>query len=130
MKRTWLSASLIFLFFALVGCNNNPTAPEPLEPGSRNYIWKLDTLDMRMNSIRSIWGASPNDVWAAGGGSTEQASLLNYDGIKWSAYQNELIRFSPYTLFGFSADNIWRGSGIAWLAHGTGILHYNGTAWS
>ncbi|MDZ7342093.1 MAG: hypothetical protein ONB27_12120 [candidate division KSB1 bacterium] len=130
MKKTWLPASLIVLCFALTGCNNNPIAPEPLEPGSRNYTWKLDTLDMAMNSIRSIWGASPNDVWVTGGGWTEQANLLNYDGTNWLTYKNEPIWFSPFTLFGFSADNIWMGGSAEWFGRGARIWHYDGVQWS
>lgn len=130
MKRTWLPLCLIFLSFALTVCNKQPTAPEPPEPGSRNYTWKLDTLNMPMNYINTIWGASPNDVWATGGGGTEHDRLLHYDGTKWSTYTKETIWCSAFTLFGFSADNVWMGGGAGWLAHGAGIWHYNGVEWS
>ena len=80
MKQTWLPLFLIFLCFALAVCNKQPTAPVPLEPGSRNYTWKLDTLYMPMNYISSVWGAAPNDVWATGAGGTEYDRLLHYNG--------------------------------------------------
>lgn len=130
MKRTWLPLCLILLCFALAVCNKQPTAPEPLEPGSRNYTWKLDTLNMPMNYIESVWGAAPNDVWTTGRGGTEYDRLLHYDGVKWSTYTKETIWCSASTLFGFSADNVWMGGGAGWLAHGAGIWHYNGAQWS
>jgi len=83
-----------------------------------------------MNYINTIWGASPNDVWATGGGGTQDDRLLHYDGTKWSTYTKETIWCSAFTLFGFSADNVWMGGGAGWLAHGAGIWHYNGVEWS
>jgi hypothetical protein len=58
---------LLSFLFLLIYCDQNPTQPEePLPPGARNYVWQLDTLDMPMNYISSIWGASPDNVWAVG----------------------------------------------------------------
>jgi hypothetical protein len=56
---------LMSFLFLLIYCeqNNNPTQPkESLQPGARNYVWQLDTLDMPVNYISSIWGASPENV--------------------------------------------------------------------
>ncbi len=130
MKRTWLPVSLICLLLAVTVCNKQPTAPELLEPGSRNYTWKLDTLYMPMNYISSVWGATPNDVWATGAGGTYNDRLLHYDGEQWSTYKNEPINCSAYNLFGFSADDVWMGGGGGWGNKGAGIWHYNGVQWS
>lgn len=119
-----LAFSLVFHF-----CGKNPTAPE-LVPGRRDYIWELDTLDMPVNYIASVWGASPDDVWAVGAGGTQNDRLLHYDGTKWSTYTNETIWCTGNTLFGFSADDVWMGGGAGWLAHGAGIWHYGGVKWS
>jgi hypothetical protein len=118
-----LSFSLLFTY-----CKNTTVAPE-LTPGIRNYFWELDTLDMPMNYIGSVWGASPNDVWAVGAGGTEYDRLLHYDGSMWSTYTKEPINCAGEALFGFSADNVWMG-GQADLVKGAGIWHYDGVKWS
>ncbi len=118
------------MLFALTVCNKHPTSPEPLKPGSRNYIWKLDTLNMPKNYISSVWGAAPNDVWVIGAGGTHKDRLLHYDGEQWSTYKNEPINCSGTTLYGFSANDIWMGGQGGWGVHGASIWHYDGTHWS
>ena len=81
------------------------------------------------NYISSIWGATPDDVWAIGGGGTQYDRLLHYDGTKWSTYTKEVIWCSGLTLFGFSADDVWMGGGAGWLERGAGIWHYDGVEW-
>ncbi|BFN38195.1 hypothetical protein FMIA91_20740 [Fidelibacter multiformis] len=129
IRKTCLIVSMITLL-ALCSCEDNPSEfePEP-EPGKRNYVWTLDTLDMPMNYISSVWGASPDDVWAVGGGGTQYDRLLHYDGTEWTTYTNETIWCSGFTLFGFSADDVWMGGGAGWLEHGAGIWHYDGAEW-
>jgi hypothetical protein len=130
IKKSFLTA-LLSASLLLGACKKNPTVPEP-EPvsGRRDYVWQLDTLDMPMNWIDAVWGASPNDVWAVGAGGTYQDRLLHYDGVKWSTYNKEPIWCTGNTLFGFSANNVWMGGGAGWLAHGAGIWHYDGAKWS
>ncbi len=124
-----------FLFIAVLAwlpfqfCKRMPNLPEP-EPGKRNYVWEVDTLDMPMNYISSVWGASPTSVWAVGGGGTYKDRLQHYDGSTWSAYNKEVIWCTGFTLYGFSADNVWMGGGGGWLEHGAGIWHYDGAKWS
>lgn len=101
----------------------------PVEPGSRNYVWEIDTLYMPMNYISSVWGASPDDLWAVGGGGTKYDRLLHYNGTSWSTYTNEVISCTAYTLFGFSEDNIWMGGGAEWPDNGGAIWHYDGQKW-
>jgi len=106
-----------------------PTAPLPLELGRRDYLWTVDTLDMPMNYIESVWGASPHDVWAVGAGGTYQDRLWHYDGETWMAYNEEPILCAGRTLFGFAADDVWMGGQGGWLSGGGGIWHYDGTQW-
>ncbi|MCF7804047.1 MAG: hypothetical protein K9N46_11925 [Candidatus Marinimicrobia bacterium] len=124
------SSLIVFLAFFMAGCNNNPVTPKDLEPGRRDYIWTVDTLNMPMNYIASVWGASPNDVWAVGAGGTYKDRLLHYDGEDWSTYTNEPIWCTGNVIFGFSEDDIWMGGGAGWLEHGAGIWHYDGAKWS
>jgi hypothetical protein len=84
---------------------------------------------MPMNYISSIWGASPDDLWAIGAGGTNYDRLLHYDGVSWDTYSNEVINCLGRTLFGFSHDNIWMGGQADWPDSGGAIWHYNGHEW-
>jgi hypothetical protein len=102
--------------------------PEP-DPGSRNYVWEIDSLYMPVNYISSVWGASSDDLWAVGAGGTENDRLLHYDGTSWSTYTNEKIKCAGDALFGFSNDDIWMVGQAAWPDHGAAIWHYDGQKW-
>ncbi|MDD3716348.1 MAG: hypothetical protein PHT46_04495 [Candidatus Marinimicrobia bacterium] len=124
LKLFLLTAGLSLL--VLASCDL--FTPQP-EPGSRNYVWEIDTLYMPMNYISSVWGASPNDLWAIGAGGTDNDRLLHYDGTNWSTYTNEVIKCTGNTIFGFSEDNIWMGGGAEWPDIGGAIWHYDGQKW-
>ena len=113
-----------FLFVVLISCNSNPTEPEQ-QPGRRDYVWTVDTLNIPMNVIGTIWGSSPQNVWTTGAGGVSEDRLLHYDGAKWITYKNEPIHCAGNTLFGFSANNIWMGGD-----NNGRIWHYDGTRWS
>ena len=133
MKRHTLYSLPAVLLISLLThfCASNPVEPEAdPTPGRRDYVWSLDTLDMPMNYISEVWGASPNDVWAVGAMGTHKDRLLHYDGEKWETYTNEFIWTAANALFGFSADNVWMGGSGGWLEEGAGIWHYDGTKWS
>ncbi len=124
MKRYLKFAATIYLLTILISCNNGPTESEP-QPGRRDYVWTVDTLNMPMNFIGAVWGSSPNDVWVVGAGGDSKDRLLHYDGAKWITYKNEPILCAGNTLFGFSANNIWMGGD-----NNGRIWHYDGTRWS
>ncbi len=128
MTRKMLLLVILLGVTCLNFCKRVPTLPEP-EPGPRNYMWEVDTLNMEMNYISSIWGASPSDIWTVGPGGTYQDRLWHFDGTNWSAYNKEPILCLGNTLFGFRTDNVWMGGGGC-LVHGAVIWHYDGTKWS
>ena len=119
---------ILLLFVNAQSCKS-PTAPESLQPGRRDYVWELDTLNMPMNYLGAVWGAVPNDVWAVGAGGTYNDRLQHYDGKKWSAYNKEAILCTGNTLYGFSENNVWMGGGDE-LSNGAAIWHYDGNKWT
>ncbi|MGD8782676.1 MAG: hypothetical protein PVH88_27435 [Ignavibacteria bacterium] len=130
-KITFPITILITILCTSYSCSDNPIVPpEELEPGRRDYIWTVDTLDMPMNYISSVWGASPDDVWAVGAGGTQYDRLLHYNGTEWETYTKEIIWCTGNTLYGFSSNDVWMGGGGGWLDSGAGIWHYNGSKWS
>jgi hypothetical protein len=124
MKSFIKAVTLLYLFVILISCSSNPIEPEP-QPGSRDYVWTVDTLNMPMNFLGAIWGSSPNDVWASGAGGSPGDNLLHFDGNRWTTYRNEPIYCNGNTLFGFSKTNIWMGGNNEGR-----IWHYDGLRWS
>ncbi len=122
---------VLIVFAVSILCKRIPTLPETEpEPGSRNYIWELDTLNSPMNYISAVWGATPNDVWAVGGGGTYQDRLWHYDGVEWSIYNKEAINVGGMTLWGTGPNNVWMGGQGGWGVEGAAIWHFNGKEWS
>lgn len=117
---------ILCLVFLITFCDKNPTKPTP---GRRDYVWTLDTLNMPVNWIDAVWGASANDIWAVGAGGTQDDRMLQFNGNEWTTYTKEIIWCGGETLFGFSSDDIWMGGQAGWLAHGAGIWHYDGATW-
>lgn len=130
MKKVMGFTLVSVILMLLVYCDKDVTSPEKLVPGSRNYTWELDTLDMPMNYISSVWGASPTDVWAVGGAGIYYERLQHYDGNHWTAYKKEAINIGGEALFGFAANDVWMGGQAGWGHHGAALWHYDGAAWS
>src|SRR4029079_18287939 len=75
---------------------------------------------------RSIWGAGPRDIYAAGDG-----NLMHYDGQSWTLIPPTSLPYDwRYTVF----SSLW-GSGsndIYACGRGTGtpLYHFDGTQWT
>lgn len=114
----------ILLFTSFSSCRkSNPLTSEEITPGRRDYFWHVDTLNMPMNFLYSVWGSSPEDVWAVGAGGDFDDRLQHFDGNKWTAYKKEMITCSGNTLFGFSPNDVWMGGGDG------EIWHFDGSKW-
>ncbi|HEX2869192.1 MAG TPA: hypothetical protein VHO03_19270 [Ignavibacteriales bacterium] len=120
-KITLLLFCIMVLLILSLSCGkSNPVTSEEITPGRRDYTWTVDTLDMPVNQIHSIWGSSPSDIWACGPAGDESKWFQHYDGKKWTPYN---ISYSGNTLFGFSRNDVWMGSGDGQ------IWHYDGVSW-
>jgi hypothetical protein len=121
------SASALALLSLNLTCSNL-VAPEDIQPGRRDYVWTVDTLDIGMNlmALRTIWGANPDDVWVAGYASPGRYQLWHWDGLKWrpDTINSLKINGTPSGLWGFSKDNIWLNSTDG------GYYHFDGITWS
>ncbi len=69
--------------------------------------------------LYTLWGATKDDIWAAGADGT----ILHYDGGVWSSVVSPTGK-SIKQLWGASANEVW-GVGL----DGT-IIYYNGARWS
>ena len=120
IKYILLITGLATLLFEL-SCNSNPVAPD--QPGKRNYIWVADTLPYGY-PFTSMWGSSPEDVWAVRiEGTTPYDAIWHYDGKKWAPY-SQVVPSEAISIFGFSKNNVWLGgnNGVIW--------HFDGNNWS
>ncbi|AFH50631.1 Hypothetical protein IALB_2928 [Ignavibacterium album JCM 16511] len=118
----------IFLLFTLpilmnLSCNTiEPT--DELKPGRRDYVWTVDTLDTQMNRIQSIWGSSPDNVWAVGpGGLNANEKLWHFNGNVWQPYQ-QVLPTAPECIYGTDQNNIWIGGSDG------KIFRFDGTSWN
>jgi hypothetical protein len=126
MKKLLLLSILLLL--TVFSCKKNPTAPpiDELQPGSRDYVWKIDTLSVPPGfdlGTFSIWGNEPNDIWGVNYSFSSRHAIWHYNGNEWS--NDPTIRpIYPSCIYGFASDNIWIGNvdGSIW--------HFNGITWS
>ncbi len=125
MKHFFLSVLLIALFTILISCNNNSTEPE-LQQGRRDYVWTRDTLradQFGFQSLTSIWGSSPNDVWIVGDAATYVNKIWHYDGTKWKNYLLDQYA-EPISVHGISSSEIWM------VTTESDVWKYDGIKWS
>lgn len=128
MRRILYRIKLYLIIFIVtstnlfLSCNDTLVGPPEDIPGSRDYIWTVDTLNYPYNHIYRIWGSSPTDVWATSPGGDLDKTIFHFDGKKWKT--DSVSRpLSPHSIFGFSPDNIFIGGsdGMIW--------HYDGNIW-
>ncbi len=120
----------IFLIIAVIAliitnsCKDNGTGPETLEPGRRDYVWTVDTINPGQESLYlgRIWGSSPDDVWAVGTSSWTATSIWHYDGLGWRC-DSIPRKINPTAIFGISKNEVWLGNG------NSTIWKYDGTQW-
>ncbi|MFA3784240.1 hypothetical protein ABRY23_14365 [Melioribacteraceae bacterium 4301-Me] len=117
------------IFITVVGallilnsCNSNPVIPPEIQPGRRDYTWTVDTVNYP-NYLTRIWGSSPTDVWCVGPAGDLYRTIWHFDGEKWST-DNIFRPISPASVFGFSNDNVYIGTGRG------KIWHFDGTVWT
>ncbi|MCL6099604.1 MAG: hypothetical protein M1391_13625 [Bacteroidetes bacterium] len=128
MKKKIFVVVISLVVLVLSSCNSNlvdpPIIPE-IQPGRRDYEWTEYKLLAQPNEtimLSSIWGATPNDVWAVGPASLSQYGIWHFDGTTWKN-GNSTPTFAQFSLWGSTADDIW-------MANTDGILwHNNGTEW-
>jgi hypothetical protein len=107
MKSTLITVSTVCLSLFLSSSDCEPV---------KLLIWSNDSYpDM---DLKAIWGIDENNIWAAGEG------ILKYDGNDWNPVTIPSTAGRLWSIYGFSADDIWAGGEIT-----GGILHYNGQTW-
>ena len=116
---------MIVFIITIVSCDvtENIKKDKINEPGRRDYVWNIDTIDTPMGALYSIWGNAPDDIWVVGASPTVYGSgIWHYDGVNWSAFKTPFPYWSSKCIFGFGKNDIWVG-------YGSQIYHYEGNEW-
>lgn len=124
MKKIVLILSLIILSM-LSSCKNKIVGPGDDTPGRRDYTWTVDTLvGSPWTSMVRLWGSSPTDLWATGGGGDVDNLIQHFDGTKWRTGITTKygMYYSPRGIFGFAKDNFYIGT-----CEG-GVWHFDGNS--
>ena len=115
----YISIILFVLTFTFTACHENQsqTSPTIPKPGKRNYSWSIDTLSYPTNfqtMMVSIWGTSPNDLYAVGLSDQNTGTMYYYDGVHWKPIKLTSVEGGPINaivglaqVFGFNSDDIW-----------------------
>lgn len=120
MKKYLLFIVFTFLF---LNCSENVVGPIEDIPGSSNYEWFLDTIDVEMgHSINRLYASSANDVWACGDG-----EVWHYINSKWSK-DNSIPGWGYGALGGSDNANVWMVANGNY--NGVDIFKYNGSNWN
>ena len=132
MKNRFLLLLLPVMFWGCHQSTGNDSGPR--DP--RHYQWKEYVLtqpeelttpveDMTM---LSVWGISANDLYVAGDIDGSYNAVYHFDGKKWQWF-DFWSNGSIGSIFGFSKDDIYAASAVAFPANKGKILHYDGTRW-
>jgi hypothetical protein len=104
-------------------CDDNPVNGNDIQPGRRDYVWTVDTLNIPFTNLTRIWGSSPKDVWAIGPGGDADKTIYHFDGEKWKT--DGISRpLAPTAIYGFGPNSLWIGG------RGGEFWFYNGNSWT
>lgn len=132
MKPFLKIATLLSLYTILISCNSNPleepiSAEELLQPGRRDYNWEefvLEPLENYRVSLSSMWGATPNNIWACGQAYLAKSQVWHFNGTTW-AESGDLVPDRDQTaVWGSSANDIWMSNEVGKM------FHFDGKEWT
>lgn len=102
---------LIGILFQTLSCNSNEPNNNGNKPGSRNYVWNIDTLQtgsIQTNMV-SMWGSSSEDVWLCGYDADNTKCIYHFMGERWTIVSNPSTNYIKkfYNVEGNSSNNIF-----------------------
>jgi hypothetical protein len=103
LKRAVLATAFVLALAGCPGTHDQPDAAVDAGPAWQSVVSGLD------GALLSVWGTSPNDVWAVGGprGTTPFAPIiLHYDGSAWTRMSVSGGE-TYWWVHGSSANDVW-----------------------
>ena len=119
MKTIILGIALLII--TITSCDSPTEIIDNTQPGRRDYVWTVDTLNIPGTTYYRMWGSSPSNLWMISSSNWDK-SIAHYDGEKWSLYGEPGI-VDPYSIYGFSSSNIYIGT----MGH---VWNYDGANWN
>ena len=119
MRKRYILLIMPILLSASFSCDLLTGPRGDVQPGRRDYVWKVDTLRLQIGSLNAIWGSSPSNVWLGG-----YDDMFHYDGNKFTQVSVPFIGIN--TICGFDSNDVWAGSG----GNGNEIWRFDGHTWS
>ncbi|MGK9369161.1 hypothetical protein ACSSWA_09670 [Melioribacter sp. Ez-97] len=116
--KNLIKSFLIVVILLVNSCGEGITEPEP---GRRDYVWEVDTLNYPYAPMIRIWGTSPNNIWTISSGEHAK-SIAHFDGKSWSVFGVD-GNAGLTALWGFINSKVFTGNirGQIW--------QYNGSGW-
>jgi hypothetical protein len=123
MKLKIALLPLLVITLLNFSCDTTNPPDDNLQPGRRDYVWTVDTLEIPYSLVRRMWASGPNDVWAIASAGNLDSTIFHYDGTKWNC--DGIYRsIDPKSIFGFGPNHIWLGGGDG------KIWRYDGNSWN
>jgi hypothetical protein len=126
--------------FVITNSCNTPTEKEPIYKDPLTMTWRVDTLEFPgsyQTLLSSIWGSSPNDVYAVGHCEDNDGQFWHYNGVKWE-FKNlfQFVEQSSWNLqkvYGFGVNDFWvigaRDRSIAGYEYKESLILQNNGSW-
>ncbi|MFH0735679.1 MAG: hypothetical protein V1773_13420 [bacterium] len=112
----------LFIAIIFISCGVTDSENNAIQPGRRDYVWEVDTLNIPFTNLTRIWGSSSSDVWTIGPGGDKDKTIYRFNGKRW---RNDGISrpLAPTAIWGSSANNVWIGGrgGDLWLFDGLSL---------
>lgn len=85
------------------------------------YVYDTVLNGVGYLSVKGVAVAAGGQVWAAG-----SENVVQYDGTRWTAWENKADLHTDYTLSGIAVDS----QGAPWVTFRDGLATYDGQAWT
>jgi len=108
----------LLLTVAAIGCSGDDGSTDD---GGTGLVWEVAQEELP-GALLSVWGTSPNDLWAVGSRTGEGPLVLHYDGAGWQRLDASAAgNVDLWWVFGFAGGPVYMGgSGGAILAYQDG----------
>ncbi len=127
---SWMLLCGAGLSFCLSACSSiDPVTPIPIEPdsSSHDFIWEEISIGDDHSWLLDVYALNDTDVWAVGMITTRDGmnKLVEHNAIHWDGRTWEIVDVPVWlpgtkyhvpghlnSVFAFSHDNVWFGSGF------------------
>ncbi|MFA8342573.1 MAG: hypothetical protein ACEPO8_06320, partial [Rhodothermaceae bacterium] len=107
MKKNFLKSGylvLVLLCICFTFCSDSVT-PKEEEPGRRDYVWEVDTLEFERNKSFTRYCVIDNNLWLCGAGGGLD-NVWHYKNENW-IHNLWMFGARPIAIFGTNENSVW-----------------------